>query len=97
MSTYTPIEPTYADPAAGLTIELTNHPAGNTYDPPDGADWWDCPLCDNRCSIDGLRRHLSREHNLRVVGQRVTLRLGQMFDENGQVIRYTAASSEDVS
>jgi hypothetical protein len=69
---------------------------GYTFDPLRGADWWACPFCNPsdrrdegwRGSYDALRRHLGREHNLRVVDQSLELHVRPMFDSDGQVIRY---------
>jgi hypothetical protein len=79
---------THIDPTEGVEVNLKNKPVGNTYDPPAGADWWECPFCDDAGSYAGLRRHLATEHNLRVVESTITVRVNRQFDDDGQVVRY---------
>jgi hypothetical protein len=84
---------TYVDPTQGVEVPLVNKRGGNTYDPPAGSDWWECPFCDNAGSYEGLRRHLSADHNLRVVESTITVRVNRMYDDDGQLVRYV----EDVA
>ena len=81
---------TYTDEALTIQPKLIEG-IGYTFDPLRGGDWWECPFCRSepwRGSYDALRKHLTGEHNLRVVDQALELRVGRVFDDDGQVIRY---------
>lgn len=89
---------TYADPAAGLAYELHPEPMGNTFDPPNGADWFRCPVCPRqradraysgfKGTYEALRAHLADAHALRVTEQHFTVTLGRWFADAGGVVRY---------
>lgn len=105
--TQTAPAPTYIDPTEGLHVVLKIKPVGHTFDPPNGSEFYLCPVCpkpdynaDGGVTREGLhgfgwgtmaalRAHLAGAHNLRVTDQRIELTLGSVFDEHGQVVRYT--------
>lgn len=41
----TALAPTYADPTEGLHVVLQVKPVGNTFDPPNGSEYYLCPVC----------------------------------------------------
>lgn len=90
--------PTYADPNDGLHFELTPLSIGYTYDPPEGADWWRCPLCARdtadrlgeafKGDYNALRGHLGREHNVLITAQKLHVVIGAAYAPDGGTVRY---------
>lgn len=97
--------PTYADPHVGLTYTLKHWQTGNTYDPPNGADGWLCPLCPRelcnraydgfRGTYQALRGHLGDKHNVIITEQTITITLGRTFADAGGIVRYVDDRDEE--